>query len=463
MEKNRTYYIENLGCAKNQVDAEVMIAALDAAGWTMFPEPGRLASLIIVNTCGFIEPAKEESVDVLISFRDAFPDAAVVAAGCLSQRYSGELAESMPELDGIFGNNSISMIADYAERLVSDDAQIVESPALCDIPDELNKRDDALAVNRKTLLSGASTAYVKLAEGCSNNCSFCAIPVIRGGLRSRKPGSIVAEIENLAASGIGEINLIAQDLGSYGVDLAGAEGSAGVCLLPELLQEIEKIPGRFIVRMLYIHPDNFPPAILDICAASSRIVPYFDIPFQHASAPILLAMNRHGDAEGYLELLSRIRAKLPEAVIRTTFLLGFPGEKPADVDVLERFINAAEIEWAGFFVYSPEEDTAAFDMEGPRKLKKRAKAAEKDVERLQELQTGMTMKALERFVGRHLRLIVEEGVEEEDLYLCRAWFQAPEVDSLVVLHAEEGALKPGDFVEAEITGINGIDLEARLV
>ncbi|MDC7226326.1 MAG: 30S ribosomal protein S12 methylthiotransferase RimO [Spirochaetales bacterium] len=457
MDKKRIYYLENLGCAKNQVDAEVMIAALDDRGWTRTMEPVH-AGLIIINTCGFIEPAKEESVDVLISFRDAFPDAAVIAAGCLSQRYAEDLAESMPELDGIFGNNSVSMIADYADRLVSGEPQIVRAPALSEIEPKFIERDDVLAVGRTTLLSGSSTAYVKLAEGCSNNCSFCAIPIIRGTLRSRKPESILDEIKNLAGSGIREINLIAQDLGSYGIDI----DKKGRCLLPQLLKDIEKISGDFFVRMLYIHPDNFPLDILDICSESDRIVSYFDIPFQHASAPVLYSMNRSGDAEIYMELLQKIRAKLPDAVIRTTFLLGFPGEKKKDVEVLERFIRAAEIEWAGFFAFSREEDTAAYEMEGPRKHKRRFREAEKNVEQLQEIQTAITAKSLSRFVGRSFSLLVEEGVEEEDLYLCRAWFQAPEVDGLVVLHAEENYLNPGDFVEAEITGINGIDLEARL-
>lgn len=456
MNTKKTYYIENLGCAKNQVDAEIMIAALDSAGWLKTAEPG-LASLIIVNTCGFIEPAKEESVDVLIAFRDSFPDAKVVAAGCLSQRYPADLAESMPELDGIFGNNSVSLITDFAGRLISSKTQLISAPELSEIDSTAFDCDDQLSVNRVTLLSGASTAYVKLAEGCSNNCSFCAIPIIRGPNRSRKPENVLEEITRLADRGIGEINLIAQDLGSYGVDTHGS------CILPDLLKEIDALPGDFIVRMLYIHPDNFPFEILDICAGSKRIVPYFDIPFQHASSPVLITMNRHGNAEGYLELLNRIREKLPEAAIRTTFMLGFPGERKEDVEILEKFIEAAKIDWAGFFVYSREEDTAAYELEGPRKLKKRSKAAEKDVERLQDLQTSITMNAMQRFNGAKLKLLVEELVEEEDLYLCRAWFQAPEVDSLVVLHAEAGSLNPGDFVDAEITGVNGIDLEARLI
>jgi ribosomal protein S12 methylthiotransferase len=438
-----------------------MIASLEASGWMRIIDPA-MASVIIVNTCGFIEPAKKESVDVLVSYRDAFPDAVLIAAGCLSQRYAGELAKSMPDLDGIFGNNSVSMISDFISEQAAGAGQLVKVPAMNEIDAASVLKDDELSINRKILLSGASTSFVKLAEGCSNNCSFCAIPLIRGGLRSRRPESVIEEIGRLTASGIGEINLIAQDLGSYGMDLEQG-GITGTCLLPDLLSEIEKLPGDFIVRMLYIHPDKFPLEILDICSGSSRIVPYFDIPFQHASATVLAAMNRHGNAEKYLELLQTIRGKLPGAVIRTTFLVGFPGESKADVDELEAFIKAAKLEWAGFFSYSREEDTPAYELEGPRQHKRRSKTAEKNVERLQVLQTGITTEVFSRFIGRKLRLLVEEAVEKEDLYLCRAWMQAPEVDGLVVLHAKEGSLQPGVFVEADITGINGIDLEATLV
>ena len=460
MNSEKKFYIENLGCAKNQVDSEVIIASLEQDGWMRILDPSA-ASLIIVNTCGFIEPAKEESIDVLVSYRDAFPDAVLVAAGCLSQRYSKDLAESMPDLDGIFGNNAVSMISDFIAEQAAGSGQLVKVPGITEPGDASVDKDDVLSINRKILLSGPSTAFVKLAEGCSNNCSFCAIPLIRGGLRSRRPSSVIEEISRLTESGTGEINLIAQDLGSYGTDI-GEGGKPGACLLPDLLAEIEKLPGDFIVRMLYIHPDKFPLEILDICSVSSRIVPYFDIPFQHASASVLASMNRRGNSEKYLNLLETIRGRLPDAVIRTTFLLGFPGETRSDVDELEQFIKAARLEWAGFFSYSREEDTPAYDMESPRKHKRRSRTAGNDIERLQAVQTEITGEVFGRFTGKKLRLLVEEAVEQEDLYLCRAWMQAPEVDGLVVLHAEEASLQPGDFVEAEIRAVNGIDLEAVL-
>jgi ribosomal protein S12 methylthiotransferase len=316
-----------------------------------------------------------------------------------------------------------------------------------------------MCINRDVLLSGASSAFVKLAEGCSNNCSFCAIPLIRGPVRSRSLQSITEEVRKLADSGIREVNLIAQDLGSYGKDLSNDAGPPK-CLLPNLLRELDKLSGDFIIRMLYIHPDNFPLEILDICADSDKILPYFDIPFQHASGPVLAAMNRAGNAEKHLSLLSAIRTKLPEAVIRTTFLLGFPGETKDDLDDLEAFIRAARLEWAGFFTYSPEKDTPAFGMESERRHKRRQKGVRKSLEELQALQSAITQDVLKRFIGRRMSLLVEEAVEEEDLYLCRAWMQAPEVDGLVVLNAGAGSLNPGRMVSGKVKAVNGIDLEA---
>jgi ribosomal protein S12 methylthiotransferase len=460
LNSDKIFYIENLGCAKNQVDAEVMINALQTDGWFRAEEPTN-AKLIIVNTCGFIEPAKKESVDVLIAYRDTFPDAVVIAAGCLSERYSADLAESMPELDGIFGNASLSLITDFVHKQAEEGKQLVMVPKLDEVDEAAAGRDDIFSINRTVLLSGPASAYVKLAEGCGNNCSFCAIPLIRGPLRSRKVESIIQEVNHLSETGTLEINLIAQDLGSYGVDIE--DGGMGTCLLPELLTRIDNLSGDFIVRMLYIHPDNFPLEILDICAGSKKILPYFDIPFQHASTKVLASMNRAGTAEKHLELLRNIRSKLTDAVIRTTFLCGFPGEDKSDVLELEQFIKDGKLEWAGFFSYSREEDTPAYTMETERKHNSRHKAVEKTVASLQEIQSEVTTEAFTRFIGRKLRLLVEESVEKEDLYLCRAWFQAPEVDGLVVLHAVEGSIDPGTFVDVEITGINGIDLEAVLL
>ncbi|MDC7126648.1 MAG: 30S ribosomal protein S12 methylthiotransferase RimO [Spirochaetales bacterium] len=464
MNRSKTYYIISLGCAKNQVDSELIIESLSEKGWKK-ASSAEEAYFIIVNTCGFIESAKEESINTLLAYQQEYPDSVIIAAGCLSERYSTDLAESIPELGGVFGNANISMVADYIDKLylkeTPSDSTFVKVPLLADVTSESFTRDDNSSVDRTVLLSRPGSAYIKITEGCNNNCSFCAIPVIRGKLRSRKIESIIKEITNMTQNGIKEINLVGQDLGSYGKDLKDVDGDKSKCLLSELLLEIEKIPGNFLIRMLYIHPDNFPKDILPICAKSRRIAPYFDIPFQHASMPVLSSMNRRGDKDKYLRLISYIREYLPDAVIRTTFMLGFPGEDSSDRDELEYFIKKGCIDWAGFFVYSREEDTPAFDFDNERAHKKRVKAAEKKLPELKDLQTRITEDRLKRFIGIKVDLLVEEAVNEEDLYLCRSWIQAPDVDGLVVLHADEGSLSPGDFVEAEIIAVNGIDLEAK--
>ncbi len=453
MENLRTYYLESLGCAKNQVDSEVIIESLNKAEWQRVTDPA-LAKLIIVNTCGFIESAREESINVLISFRDAFPDAWVVSAGCLSQRYYDELAESMPELDGIFGNSYPGMVSEFVERLGKGNSQKVFIPEEGSADNQQTETEEILSEEREQLLSTEGSAYIKLAEGCSNNCSFCAIPIIRGPVKSRSIEGIEKEARNLVARGIYEINLIAQDLGSFAVD------TEGQCKLPELLSRLDAIEGDFIIRMLYIHPDNFPEEILEICKNSRHIVPYFDIPFQHASEQVLEAMNRRGNPGKYLYLINKIRTVLPEAVIRTTFMLGFPGETPEDLEILETFIKDAKVDWAGFFVYSREEGTAAYSLENQRKIKKTVAAASRQLEHFQQVQQDVSEEAMKRFRGQKMRLLVEERVEKENLFICRAWLQAPEVDGLVVLNSDDVSLKPGDTVSAVVTAVNGLDLEA---
>ena len=262
MYKTKSFYIESLGCAKNQVDSEILINSLLDLGWKQEEDPS-VSSFIIVNTCGFIESAKQESIDVLISYRDAFPQSKIIATGCLSQRYPKELGSSMPNIDGILGNKNVTAISELIEKIYSTNTEnpLVRLVNSNEISTHQIEKDETYSKTRKVLLSKRGSAYVKIAEGCNNNCSFCAIPLIRGRLKSRKIENIIEEIRNLTENGIKEINLIAQDLGSYGRDI-----NKGKCLLANLLLEAEKIPGSFKIRMLYIHPDNFPLEIIPICA-----------------------------------------------------------------------------------------------------------------------------------------------------------------------------------------------------
>ncbi|MGA2547227.1 MAG: 30S ribosomal protein S12 methylthiotransferase RimO [Rectinemataceae bacterium] len=453
------FWIDRHGCAKNDVDGEEIAARLEAAGHS-FAEGPEGADLVIVNTCGFIEDAKKESIEAVVGIKAAFPGKRVLVAGCLSQRYAAQLAADLPEADGIVGNADLGAVLAAAESTLAG-----ERPVLVPEIPRTEARHTQLAegghvqpipysqyVKRIRRFDFPGTAHAKATEGCSNFCAFCAIPLIRGALRSRPLDEVLAECLDLVAQGARELVLIGQDLGSYGRD------SGGPSLLPELLAAISAAEGDFRLRTLYIHPDNFPERALGVMAADPRILPYFDLPFQHASARILEAMNRRGSAEAYLELIARIRGVLPDSAIRSTFLIGFPGETDEDFAALRDFQERARLDWVGSFAYSREEGTAAYDMRG-RVPKKTVAARRRAIEEAQE---RITRERLERFVGRELDVLVEEKVERasedgEALSIGRTWNQAPEVDGLTVLR---GSHEPGTVLRSRILAVNGVDFDA---
>jgi ribosomal protein S12 methylthiotransferase len=438
-----TFTIESLGCAKNQVDSEELIAHLERAGLRWVAEPEQ-AEAVIVNTCGFITSAKEESIRTALELKSRFPGKKVLVAGCLVARYGEELTRALGELDGFVGLRDPQGL----ERLL----RAGRSPGAA----EQEQRRGGGPVGspaRKRLLSFPGSAYLKIAEGCGNRCSYCAIPLIRGPLASRPAGEIVREARQLLEEGARELVLIAQDLASYGTE-PGSPGQGG---LPLLLRKLLALPGEFWLRCLYIHPDHFPEELLALAAADPRLLPYFDLPFQHASPAVLQRMGRRGSAESYLRLLERIRRALPRAVLRSTFLVGFPGESDRDFRLLLDFQRRAELDWAGFFAYSREEGTAAFNL-GPRVPARTAEARRRELEQAQE---AITAQRLERHVGSELEVLVEEPVQGQPLALGRAYLQAPEVDGLVVLKA--AGLQAGQIYRARIERRNGVDLEGSLV
>ncbi|UCF98102.1 MAG: 30S ribosomal protein S12 methylthiotransferase RimO [Spirochaetaceae bacterium] len=445
-----TFFIESLGCAKNQVDSEFLIASLEAGGLRWVQE-AQEAQIIIVNTCGFITSAKDESIQTSLSLKSRYPDKKVIMLGCLVQRYGPELEREMGEIDGFVGLDDLDALwrqirknrtgtafgGDPRLGSASEGSGNIQAPAA-------GKRA------RSRFLSFPGSAYVKVAEGCSNHCSYCAIPLIRGELHSRPADEILAEIKELLGRGVVEIILIAQDLASYGQDRGGPG-------LVALVKSIIRFRQRFWLRLLYLHPDHFPQQLLDVAAADRRVLPYFDIPFQHASKRILAEMGRRGSAESYAQLIRDIRKRLPDSAIRSTFLVGFPGENDDDLDALLTFQRDCALDWVGVFAYSREEGTAAYTLSGgvgKRLAEERKRAIEQN-------QIGISEGRLDRRVGHILDVLIEEHVQGENLYLGRGYLQAPEVDGLVVVKAE--MLEPGKIYPVRIERRVGIDLEASLV
>lgn len=465
------FFIDQHGCAKNQVDGELLISRLLECGYeqTFFPEQ---ADVIIVNSCGFIESAKKESLDALCAAKNAYPNAKIVLAGCLAQRYAQTFKDALPEADGIFGNGNLEKIDETVQSVLAGKRPVA-----------VYRQEGICTGERRVMLSYRGSAFVKITEGCSNHCSFCAIPIIRGELRSRRAESIVNEIKNLLKQGIVEFNLIGQDLAAYGTgesDDVFGEGRAELPVwidgkncgtqkksaLAMLLEKISAISGNFIVRLLYIHPDHFNRDILSVMQKDSRLLPYFDIPFQSGDDDIIHKMNRKGSAKSYLQLANDIKQALPNAVLRTTFLTGFPGESEQNAKNTVDFLKKLQSDWSGCFSYSREEDTPAYSM----KKRVSAKIAKARAEELSSIQMKITETHLKKYIGNEFDVLIEEIVEgSEGLAIGRAWFQAPDVDGSVVVRYEKESekesnlVKTGRFVKVKICSCSGVDLDGILV
>ena len=452
------YFLDPFGCVKNQVDAEIMMSHLEKAGWENTSSDE--ADLIIVNSCGFIESAKQESINAVIGWRKLYPGKKILLAGCLAQRYKKELAESLTEADGFFGIENMAQITQAALKTLKG-----ESAAQTGI---IHPQQDVFMQGERPLLSLPGSAYVKISEGCNNCCSYCAIPLIRGKLSSRTIPDILEECRALLARGIKELCIVAQDIGSFGI--SESEDIALTGKLPELLNAISLLKGHFWIRLLYIHPDHFPLQILDLMEKDTRFLPYFDIPFQHASDKILSAMNRRGNALQYLKLIDTIRKRLPDSVIRSTFLLGFPGETEDDFSALLDLQEKAALDWLGCFTYSREEDTAACSMKG----RVSRKTAEERRQKIEERQIRITEKNIDRFVGRTMEVLLEEQIDGggENFILGRLYCQAPDIDGAAVICHPLGAFgsetdriseRIGNLSPCKVTARRGFDLEVKLL
>lgn len=455
----RTFFIDLHGCAKNQVDAEIINGLLIKDGWKKSDVPDN-ADLIIINSCGFIEPAKEEAVNAVLSMKEEYPAAKILLAGCLAERYGEVLKDSLPEADGIFGNGDLFKVNLIADSLFKGKTEVLISP-----------QEGVCCGARPEVFNFPRSVYIKITEGCDNMCSFCAIPLIRGRLRSRPVKEIIEEFRELIERGFYEFNLIGQDLAAFEC-LEKNKNESGLAFL---LKEISKLKGDFVIRLLYIHPDHFPQDILPVMTGDTRFLPYFDIPFQSGAERIIKAMNRKGSAEKYLALTANIRRAFKEAgspyktvAFRTTFLTGFPGETDEDFLQTKNFLKDVKSLWSGAFIYSKEEDTKAAAMK-PQVVKRVKKQR---LEILQNEQKPVTEEVLQNFCGERVRVLIEEIIPKAEnelrfLAIGRTWFQAPEVDGAAVMSFTEtdrdidgNIIKPGSVVNARILSVSGVDVSA---
>ncbi len=421
----------SLGCPKNQVDAEIMLKKLTDAGYILVQEAEK-ADVVIVNTCGFIEDAKKESIDAILEMADLKEDKLVkkiLVTGCLAQRYADEVFSEIPEVDGVIG--------------IGANTDIV---AACDALFESDERYSAFTEKELLPLDGGRilttpeyTAYLKIAEGCSNCCTYCAIPSIRGGFRSRKIEDVLEEANALCEKGVKEIILVAQDTTKYGEDLYGE------LKLPELLNELNKIEKLHWVRLLYCYPDRITDELIEAIKVNEKVCNYIDIPMQHADGKILKAMNRHGDKESLLALVNKLRTEIPDIVIRTTFITGFPGETDEEFTTLSEFVNEAKFDKVGCFAYSREEGTPACDFDNQVDPEIAAERAEV----IMNQQFTIAEEKAQALIGSEMEVLVEGYDPYTDSYYGRTYMDSPDIDNNVIFTSGY-RIDDGDIVPVEI-------------
>ncbi|MEV6424415.1 30S ribosomal protein S12 methylthiotransferase RimO [Streptomyces sp. NPDC051662] len=487
MPERRTVALVTLGCARNEVDSEELAGRLAADGWELV-EDASGADVAVVNTCGFVEAAKKDSVDALLEandLKDQGRTQAVVAVGCMAERYGKELAEALPEADGVLGFDDYADISDRLQTILNGgihashtprdrrkllplspverqgadvalpghaQSQAEVAPAPEDLPEGVAPASGPRAPLRRRL-DRSPVASVKLASGCDRRCSFCAIPSFRGSFISRRPSDVLGETRWLAEQGVKEVMLVSENNTSYGKDLGD------IRLLETLLPELAAVDGIERVRVSYLQPAEMRPGLIDVLTSTPKVAPYFDLSFQHSAPGVLRAMRRFGDTDRFLELLETIRGKAPQAGVRSNFIVGFPGETEADFAELERFLNGARLDAIGVFGYSDEDGTEAATYAD----KLDGDVIAERLAHLSRLAEELTSQRAEERLGESLEVLVEsidpEGGNGEAA-VGRAAHQAPETDGQVIFTSGEG-LRPGLMVEAKVVGTEGVDLVAE--
>jgi len=435
----------SLGCPKNLVDSEVMLGRLRAQGYEIAPD-AKHADVIVVNTCAFIDRAKQESVDTILEMakeKESGRAQRLVVTGCLAQRYDAELRREIPEIDATLGTGQVEDIVRAVE------GEATHTDAADGLPQWVYDH------TAPRLLSTPSyMAYMKISEGCDYTCSFCIIPTLRGRHRSRRVDDIVAEARALADRGVRELVLVAQDSTRYGLDLGMRDG------LALLLRRLGRVDGIRWIRVMYAYPATVSDGILDAIASEEKVVKYIDIPLQHASEPVLRRMKRPTGKGNLLGLVERMRERVPGVALRTSFIVGFPGETAADFETLSGFVEAGEFDNVGVFTFSDEEGTSSFDLDG--RIPQRTKQSRR--RRLMELQKRISTRRNRARIGQRVEVLVEGPHPESELIVRgRLATQAPEIDGAVLItDSGESALLPGAFVACEITEAHAYDLVARV-
>ncbi len=429
-------WLTTLGCAKNQVDSEKVSAMLAEAGYRLAEGPDD-AEVVMVNTCAFIEEARRESVETILAVEEAKKEGArTVVIGCLAQRFGPEVADALPEVDAVVGLDRYGDLVPTLDRLTGWRPVTIRRRPAMDILYQVRRPSPVLPY-----------AYVKVAEGCDKGCTFCAIPLIRGRQVSRRPTNIAAEVEELVAAGVREVVLVAQDLAAYGRDI-GAPGG-----IVDLLRFLSVVDGLDRLRLLYLYPTEIRDELIEEMVANPKVASYFDLSLQYVSRDLLRAMRRPGDADRHGALIERIRRADPDAALRSSFIVGFPGETDADVDALASFLEEVELDWAGFFPFSPEDGTPAAELAGridPEETAERLR-------HLQAIQDEVTARRNAARVGRVEEVLIDQI--EDGVPVGRTHRHAPEIDGVVTV--DEG--EAGTWVRARIVGAYGTEMTAEVV
>jgi ribosomal protein S12 methylthiotransferase len=457
----------SLGCPKNLVDSEVMLGLAQQSGHELTREAAE-ADVLVVNTCAFIDKAKQESIDAILEMAEHKKTGncrKLVVTGCMAERYRDELMAEIPEIDAVLGTGEVPEIVNVLGSGIRDQGSGIRTiqllrangePIGSRIPDPGSRAVPTYIYDADTprlLATPRHYAYVKIAEGCDYKCAFCIIPTLRGKYRSRPAESILREAESLAARGVKELLLISQDTSFYGID----RGERGA--LARLLRQLNGVAGLEWIRMLYLYPTTIGDDVLEAMAACEKVAKYIDLPLQHAADPVLKRMKRPGTRASYEALLTRIRQRVPDVTLRTTFIVGFPGETEADFAELQSFVEATRFDHFGVFTYSHEEGTTAHAMvdDVPARIKRRRQA------KLMSTQRKIVARVQKARVGRRVRLLVDGPSSEHELVLrARLEGQAPDIDPLVYLtESDAEELTPGTMIDAEVVGSRGYDLVAR--